>query len=50
MNQELMMKIFELNGIVESIVELIEWDEQYNCPLIEKLDVKMKELTGMVKS
>jgi hypothetical protein len=31
-------KIYELKGIVESLVELADQDEQYNYPMIEKLE------------
>lgn len=37
-------KIYELKGIVESLVELAEEDEQYNYPMIEKLESKLNDV------
>lgn len=37
-------KIYELKGIVESLVELADQDEQYNYPMIEKLESKLNDV------
>jgi hypothetical protein len=37
-------KIYELKGIVESLVELADQDESYNYPMIEKLESKINEV------
>jgi hypothetical protein len=37
-------KIYELKGIVESLVELADQDESYNYPMIEKLESKLNDV------
>jgi hypothetical protein len=45
---KVLAKIYELKGMIESLVELADYDEQYNYPMIEKLDSKMSELVSLL--
>jgi hypothetical protein len=46
---KIVSKIYELKGMIESLVELADHDEQYNYPMIEKLESKMNELVSSVE-
>jgi hypothetical protein len=42
--------IFELNGMIKSMSELINHDEQYQNPMIENIEDKMKEIIGEIEN
>jgi hypothetical protein len=48
-NIKAISKIYELKGMIESLVELVYQDEQYNYPMIEKLESKMSELVSLLE-
>lgn len=49
-NFKLVCLIFELNGMIKSMSELINHDEEYNNPMIESIEDKMKEIMGEVEN
>jgi hypothetical protein len=48
LNVKLIAKIYELKGMVESLSELVNEDEQYNYPMIDRLESKMSELVSLL--
>jgi hypothetical protein len=36
--------IYELNGMVKSVSDLADYDDNYHNPMIENIEVKMKEI------
>ena len=48
-NMNLYYKIFELNGVVKSMVTLASHDGDYDNPFIEELEGKMKEIIEIVQ-
>lgn len=47
---QVLMKIFELKGLIESLAELANYDEQYNYPMIEKMENKINEITESLEN
>jgi hypothetical protein len=43
-NLKLYCLIFELRGMVKSVSDLADYDENYNNPMIENIEDKMKEI------
>lgn len=50
MQPQLLYKFYELKGMIESLVELASYDDQYSNPLIDKLESKANELSKMLES
>lgn len=48
-NLKLYCLIYELKGVVKSLSEMADQDENYNNPVIEVLEEKMKEVMGEVE-
>jgi hypothetical protein len=48
LNVKLIAKIYELKGMIESLTELVNEDEQYNYPMIDRLESKMSELVSLL--
>ena len=48
--EKLIYGIFELKGIINTLSELANQDEQYNYPMLENLESKINELTKLVES
>jgi hypothetical protein len=48
LNVKLIAKIYELKGMIESLSELVNEDEQYNYPMIDRLESKMSELVSLL--
>lgn len=46
---KLYLKIYELKGIVESLSELANHDEEYNNPIIEKIESKMEQIVEEIE-
>ena len=47
---QLIYKIFELKGIINTLCELANQDEQYNYPMLENLECKINELTKLIET
>jgi hypothetical protein len=43
-NLKLYCLIYELRGMVKSVSDLSDYDENYNNPIIENIEDKMKEI------
>jgi hypothetical protein len=43
-NLKLYCLIYELRGMVKSVSDLVDYDENYNNPMLENIEVKMKEI------
>jgi hypothetical protein len=43
-NLKLYCLIYELNGMVKSVSDLVDYDDNYNNPMIENIEVKMIEI------
>ncbi|WP_028982778.1 hypothetical protein [Sporolactobacillus terrae] len=37
-------KIYELNGMIKSLIDIAECDDAMNHPIVERIDAKMNEL------
>ena len=44
----LFLKIYELKGIIKSMVELASYDDEFNNPLIGEVEQKMREVIEIV--
>jgi hypothetical protein len=49
MNMILIAKIFELRGMIKSVVDLANGDEQYDYPMIESIESKINEITAALE-
>lgn len=47
-NVKLYCLIYELKGMVKTLSELANYDENYQIPMIETIEEKMKEITGEI--
>lgn len=47
---KLLCLIYELNGMVKSMSELVNYDDEYNNPLLEPLEEKMKQVMAAVET
>lgn len=47
---KLICLIYELNGMVRSMSEMTNVDEQFDNPLIEPIENKMKEVISIIES
>lgn len=47
--QNLYFKIYELKGLIESMSEMAAYDNEYDNPLIEKVETKMKEIVSEIE-
>lgn len=48
-NLKLLFKIYELNGMVKTLSDLADHDENYQIPMIENIEVKMKDIIGEIE-
>lgn len=49
METKLINQIYELKGIVESLSLLAEFDENFNNPVIERIEVKLSEIVSGIE-
>lgn len=47
-NVKLYCLIFELKGMVKTLSDLADHDENYQIPMIETIEEKMKEITEKI--
>lgn len=47
---QLIYKIFELKGIINTLSELANQDDQYNYPMLENLECKINELVKIIET
>ncbi|USK56380.1 hypothetical protein LIS82_07880 [Cytobacillus solani] len=50
MEPAVLYKIFELKGIISTLCELANQDEQYNYPMLENLESKINQLVNLVET
>lgn len=49
-SMSLFFKIYELKGYIESMSGMAEYDEQYHNPLLDKVEVTMKEIIQQIEN
>lgn len=49
-NISLYCKIYELKGLISSLIDLSEEDERFYNPMIERMDNKMKEIVQEIET
>ncbi|MDP4086026.1 MAG: hypothetical protein Q8934_15590 [Bacillota bacterium] len=47
---KLVSKIFELKGMIDSMTDLVSYDDQYNNPMIDRVEEKMNELIQLLEN
>jgi hypothetical protein len=48
-NMKLYSLLFELKGMIKTLSELANYDENYQIPMIETIEEKMKEITQEIE-
>lgn len=50
MEPKILYKIYEMKGIITSLVTLVNEDEQYNYPMIETLETSINEIVNLIEN
>lgn len=43
-------KIYELNGMIKSLIDVVEYDNNFNHPLIDRIDEKMNDIVNSLEN
>jgi len=49
MTEEAILKIYELKGIINAAIYLVDHDQEFDHPLIESISDKMKEVINLIE-